>query len=71
MADHAEGVDLIEVRSLDEIPRFRSEAEEAAWWATHELSDELWQRYGQRVGDGLVLELPVQQTAKRHEAHGG
>lgn len=29
------------VESLDEIPEFRSEAEEAEFWGSHELSDEL------------------------------
>jgi len=29
------------LKSLDEIPRFKSEAEEAAFWATHSLAD-LW-----------------------------
>ncbi len=29
------------IRSLDEVPAFSSEADEAAFWATHELSDEL------------------------------
>ena len=30
------------IHSLDEIPKFDSEAEEAAFWDTHEFSDELW-----------------------------
>jgi hypothetical protein len=30
------------VHSLDEIPSFSSEAEEAIFWDTHEMSDELW-----------------------------
>ena len=30
------------IHSMDEVPDFASEAEEAAWWATHELSEELW-----------------------------
>lgn len=30
----------------DEIPQtFASEAEEQAWWSTHELSEELWARH--------------------------
>ena len=29
------------IRSLDEVPAFTSEADEAAFWATHEFSDEL------------------------------
>jgi predicted DNA binding CopG/RHH family protein len=30
------------IRSLDDIPRFHSEEEAAAYWQTHELSEELW-----------------------------
>jgi len=33
---------LTEIRNLEEIPEFASEAEEHAFWATHELSDTLW-----------------------------
>src|SRR5690349_18598652 len=29
------------LHSMDEVPAFASEAEEAAFWATHELGDEL------------------------------
>jgi len=29
------------VRSLEEIPEFVSEEEERAWWATHDLAEEL------------------------------
>ena len=68
MDDGKDGADLIEVCSLDEIPEFESEAAEAAWWSKHEISTELWRRYGRRVGDSLVLELPVQRTAKSHAA---
>jgi predicted DNA binding CopG/RHH family protein len=32
------------VHSQEEIPAFASEAEEAAFWATHELADNLWDR---------------------------
>jgi hypothetical protein len=32
----------IVVGSADDIPVFASEKEEAEWWDTHELSDELW-----------------------------
>lgn len=32
---------LIEVRSLDQIPDFANEDDEAQFWGTHELSDEL------------------------------
>lgn len=29
------------IRSLDEVPAFTSEADEAAFWSRHELSDEI------------------------------
>lgn len=34
------------VRSWDEVPSFATEAEEAAFWNTHELGDELLERIG-------------------------
>jgi predicted DNA binding CopG/RHH family protein len=30
------------LHSLEEIPAFATESEEAAFWATHEIADELW-----------------------------
>jgi hypothetical protein len=62
-----EGIDLIEVHSLDEIPNFMSEAEEAEWWSTHELSEELWRQHGRRVGDKPQLALPLPKQRR----HGG
>jgi len=32
------------IHSRDEIPVFASEAEETAFWATHEIADDLWDR---------------------------
>jgi predicted DNA binding CopG/RHH family protein len=32
------------IHSREEIPAFASEAEEAAFWATHEIADDLWDR---------------------------
>lgn len=29
------------IRSLEEVPNFASEDEERAWWATHDLAEEL------------------------------
>ena len=40
------------VNSLDEIPPFRSEKEEAAYWQTHQLAEELWNELpGVRTGE--------------------
>jgi CopG antitoxin of type II toxin-antitoxin system len=33
---------LTVIHRIDEIPAFANEAEEHAFWVTHELSDELW-----------------------------
>jgi len=33
---------MTSLHSLDDIPTFTSEAEEAAFWATHEIGDDLW-----------------------------
>jgi hypothetical protein len=35
-------VGLITVYNLADIPVFKNEGEEAEWWRTHELSEELW-----------------------------
>lgn len=35
---------LTAIHHLEDIPAFTSEAEEHAFWATHELSDALWDR---------------------------
>ena len=32
------------ITSLDEIPSFASEKEEAIWWDTHDFSEDLWGR---------------------------
>jgi len=37
---------LNEIQSWDDVPDFASEAEEAAFWATHGLGDELLDRMG-------------------------
>jgi len=33
---------MISIHSIDEIPAFTSEAEEAEFWATHQIGDDLW-----------------------------
>lgn len=38
--------DMTEVHSYDELPEFANEAEEAAFWATHSLGQELLDRMG-------------------------
>ncbi len=50
---------LITVHSLDDIPDFTTEAEEADFWGTHTLSDELLER-ASHVEDPL---LPPPGTA--------
>jgi hypothetical protein len=37
---------MITVHSFDEVPQFASETEEAAYWATHELGDEILEAMG-------------------------
>ncbi len=41
------------VHSWDEVPAFASEAEEAAFWATHELGDELLEQMRPRADPKL------------------
>ncbi len=44
---------LATIHSVDEIPAFASEAEEAAFWATHQIGDELWDRLPPAPEDDL------------------
>jgi predicted DNA binding CopG/RHH family protein len=37
-----QGATITEIHTLEEVPEFASEAEEAAFWDTHSFSDELW-----------------------------
>jgi predicted DNA binding CopG/RHH family protein len=46
------------VTSLDEIPHFRSEQEEATYWQTHELSESLWDRLPQVPDEELPPTRP-------------
>jgi hypothetical protein len=48
------------------VPDFRSESEEADWWyAKRDLVEELLDRHGRRVGDGIDLEVElVKPTTK-------
>ncbi len=40
--------DVKEIRSFDEVPEFTSEEEEAEFWATHSLGDELLEKMERR-----------------------
>lgn len=44
---------LIEIQSLDEIPKFRSEDEEDEFWATHSVAPHLFRGRGFRPGSAL------------------
>jgi hypothetical protein len=46
------------VHTLDEIPRFASETEEAAYWGTHALSEDLWDRLPLVADDDLPTPHP-------------
>jgi hypothetical protein len=52
---------LATIESLDEIPQFGSEAEEAEYWDTHEFSDELWDSLPEPPPDWLP---PVRPKTK-------
>jgi hypothetical protein len=53
----------LSIESLDDIPQFQNECEEAAYWANHTFSEALLEAF-EEVWDGdkltLVLELPAQ-----------
>jgi hypothetical protein len=49
---------MITIHSIDEIPAFGSEAEEVAFWATHEIADALWKRLPVVPDDELPTARP-------------
>ncbi len=53
------------VRSLDAIPAFASEDEEREWWATHDLSEEL---YDQLKAKPAELEAILPAALKKRRA---
>ncbi len=46
------------VTSLDDIPRFGSEQDEAAYWGTHELSEGLWETLPEPPDEDLPATRP-------------
>jgi DnaJ-domain-containing protein 1 len=53
------------LRSLDEIPPFASEDEEREWWATHDLSEELYDQLKVSPSDPTVTLLKSIKQARR------
>ena len=53
--------ETIMISSMDEIPQFASEADEAEYWYTHELSDEL-------IRQRTVTERPAWLSSPRAES---
>ena len=53
------------IRSLDAIPAFASEDEEREWWATHDLSEEL---YDQLKAKPAELEAILPAALKKPRA---
>ena len=47
-----------EIQSWDEVPAFKSEAEEAEFWATHALGSRILQEMGPVADDGLPPARP-------------
>jgi len=53
------------LRSLEEIPPFASEDEEREWWATHDLSEELYDELEVSPSDPTVRLLKSIKRARR------
>lgn len=51
------------VRRLEDIPAFASEDEEREWWATHDLSDELYAELRSNAADPAIYRIPLQTPA--------
>jgi len=52
------------VHSLDEIPTFESENEERDWWASHDLSDDLYEHLEKAEGPNGSLVYILRKKAK-------
>lgn len=64
---------LIAINSLDEIPDFANECEEAIFWQTHSFSEELWESLPEadfELGDG-PLEFEWDEMNLGHLGRGG
>jgi predicted DNA binding CopG/RHH family protein len=47
------------------VPRFKSESEEADWWyANRGFVEDLLEKHGRRVGNGIELEVELKPTTK-------
>jgi hypothetical protein len=55
---------LIPVNSVDDIPDFQTEDEEAVFWATHRFGDALLERMGPIPADALPPGFEQQVTSK-------
>jgi len=53
-----QAVTMKTIHSVDEIPTFGSESEESAFWATHEIADDLWERLPAPPEEELPLPRP-------------
>ncbi len=51
MSCHETKIDFIVINSLDEIPEFATESEEADYWGTHTFSDELLDTMNTEIDD--------------------
>ena len=59
----------IVINSLDEIPDFASEDEERAFWAEHEMSDELWDSLPDAAEElNRIAPLPDASSSKSKRA---
>ncbi len=59
------GTQMTEIQSWDEVPTFRSEGEEQAYWDTHSLGDAL---LSEPVEDGGDPQLPPPRGREYHRA---
>jgi hypothetical protein len=59
------------IQSIDEIPQFTTEAEEQAFWATHEVSDELAAQAEPLPADVVALLDRIRENRERRNAQAG
>lgn len=60
---------LKEIHSFDEVPSFENEEQEAEFWATHSLSDELLSQMGPVPEEILPIQRRTKPVAIRFDQH--
>lgn len=69
MVEEARDKKMITINRVDEIPDFKNEAEEAAFWANHEWSDELYETQAEEPPPGVLPPPRTKPVSLRLDEH--